>query len=344
MEVALRIPEKNKKAGVCYALTNDGVELPVIDVTQQAFAIRLSAEEFEARRRKLVADMGRNKWMPAVLHRLLLRVFLRKSVLIQGLRKATERFLSGMNTYLLKLGPDNLGAAYIGRGDRQIAASFPVLCLRLRLQETAGMIAEGFRGALSARPGAPLHLLNIGGGHAADSLNSLIVARAADARLLEGRRIFIHVLDLEAEAPDFGRRALAALLAPGAPLHGLDVAFSHVRYNWGEPEVLRGVIAGLGPGDKVITVSTEGALFEYGSDGDILSNLALLRDATPGDSTITGSVTRERTEYRRHFSATRIPVVHRGLPRFTALVKQAGWVVDKAVEGTFSDVVRLTRG
>jgi hypothetical protein len=344
MDVAVRIPEKNKKPGVCYAVTNEGVELPVIDVTHPEFALNLSPEEFAEQRRKFMVAVGRGSWMPPFLHRQLLRFLLRRSVLMQGIRKGRDRFLSGMNTYLLKLGPGNLGAGYIGRGDRQIAGSYPVLAVRLRLQETARMIAEGFAGPLSARPGAPLHLLNIGGGHTADSLNSLIVARAADARLLEGRRIVIHVLDLEADAPDFGRRALAALLAPGAPLYGLDVAFSHVRYNWGEPEVLRTVLMGLGAGDKVITFSTEGALFEYGSDADILSNLALIREATPADSTITGSVTRERTEFRKHYGATQIPVVHRGLPRFTALVKQAGWAVEKAAEGTFSDVVRLARG
>jgi hypothetical protein len=344
MDVAVRIPEKNKKPGVFYAVTNEGVELPVIDITHPEFAINLSPEEFAARHRKFMSDVNRKIWMPPFLYRQLLRFAMRKSVLMQGIRKGRDRFLSGMNTYLLKLGPGNLGAGYIGRGDKQIAGSFPVLAVRLRLQETARMITEGFTGPLSAKPGAPLHLFNIGGGHAADSLNSLIVARAADARLLEGRRIVIHVLDLEADAPDFGRRALAALLAPGAPLNGLDVAFSHVKYNWGEPEVLRTVLTGLGTGDKVITFSTEGALFEYGSDADILSNLALIREATPADSTITGSVTRERTEFRKHYGATQIPVVHRGLPRFTALVKQEGWAVEKAAEGTFSDVVRLVRG
>jgi hypothetical protein len=343
MEVAVRIPEKNKKPGVCYAVTNEGVELPVIDVTHKEFALNLSPEELAARHRKFMGDVNRKIWMPRFLYRQLLRFLLRKSVLMQGIRKASDRFLSGMNTYLLKIGPGNLGEGYIGRGDRQIAGSYPVLAVRLRLQETARMIAEGFTGPLSSRPAAPLHLFNIGGGHAADSLNSLIVAKAADARLLEGRRIFIHVLDLEADAPDFGRRSLAALLAPGAPLHGLDVAFSHVRYNWGETGVLRAAIAGLEAGDKVVTLSTEGALFEYGSDGDILSNLALIREATPGDSTITGSVTRVRAEFRNHYGATRIPVVHRGLPRFSALVRQAGWAVEKAAEGPFSDVVRLAR-
>jgi len=33
-----KIPEKNKQQGVCYALTDDGVELPVIDITNPAFS------------------------------------------------------------------------------------------------------------------------------------------------------------------------------------------------------------------------------------------------------------------------------------------------------------------
>ena len=37
-----RITQKNNKAGVCYAITDEGVELPVIDVTHPAFAIQLT--------------------------------------------------------------------------------------------------------------------------------------------------------------------------------------------------------------------------------------------------------------------------------------------------------------
>jgi hypothetical protein len=343
MDVAARIPEKNKRPGVRYALTHDGVELPVIDVTHPQFAITLTAEEVAARKDRFIAEVDRGTWMPPFLHKLLLRVLFRNSTLLQGIRKGSGSFLSGMNTYLFKIGPDNLGAGYTGRGDKRIASSFPVLCVRLRLQETAGMITGGFRGPLSARAAANLHLVNIGGGHAADSLNSLILARQADARLLEGRRIFIHVLDLESEAPDFGRRALAALMGPGAPLHGLDVAFSHGKYNWSEPEALRPVLAALGAGDNVITLSSEGALFEYGSDADILANLAVIREATPVDATIVGSVTRERREFRNNAYANRLPVVPRGLPRFMALAAQAGWRLEKAVEGTLSDVVRLAK-
>ncbi len=33
----IRIPEKNKKPGVYYAVTQDGVELPIVDITNAVF-------------------------------------------------------------------------------------------------------------------------------------------------------------------------------------------------------------------------------------------------------------------------------------------------------------------
>jgi hypothetical protein len=343
MELAVRIPEKNKRPGVCYALTNDGIELPVIDVTHPAFALNIGAEDLAARRQKFFRDMQRRARMPAILRRLLFRLLLRRSVLWRGLLNASNRFLSGMNTYLLKVGPDNLGAGYIGRGDRQIAGSYPVLAVRLRLLETVRLLADGVIGMLAAKPRAPLHLLNIGGGPAADSLNALILARNRPGGLLEGRRVFIHVLDLEKDAPDFGSRALAALRQDGAPLNRLDVVFSYVKYNWGEAEALRSVFAGLQDGEKVVALSTEGALFEYGSDEDILSNLSVFRDASPADAFVVGSVSRNDNTHRRPYVLNRIPVRPRGLPVFIALIERSGWTIERAVEGAFSDTVRLRR-
>jgi hypothetical protein len=214
--------------------------------------------------------------------------------------------------------------------------------LRLRLQDTARLLAEGIASRLESEPGAPLHLLNIGGGHAADSLNALILTRRMGAPLLEGRKIVIHVLDLERDAPDFGRRALAALTAKGAPLEGLDARFNFVRYNWAEPQALMEFLAGLGAG-TVTAASTEGALFEYGTDEHIISNLEVLRDATPGEFFIVGSVTRDDEESRRIRSMSRIPVRPRGLAVFGPLARRGGWAVARAVEHPFADLVSLAK-
>jgi hypothetical protein len=342
MELAIRIPERNKKPGICYAVTNEGVELPVIDVTHPAFALHLSAGELAVRRERFFGTMERRSGTPVFLRRLLFRLFVRRSVLMQGLMKASSGFLSGMNTYLLKIGPDNLGAGYTRKGDRRIAQLYPVLAVRLRLQDTATAIAEGLARILAMKPAVPLHLLNIAGGHAADSLNSLMLVRAREPNLFNGRRVFIHVLDLEKAAPDFGRRALAELQRAGAPLHGLGVSFGYVEYDWSKADGLRSFLSGLESGEKVVALSSEGGLFEYGSDQDIIANLSAFRSGTPGDSFVVGSVTRKE-ERNWQVRGPRIPVVHRGLPAFASLIKDAGWKIEKAVEGPFSDVVRLAR-
>jgi hypothetical protein len=343
MSVDVVNPEKRKRAGVCYAVTNDGVELPVVDVTHPAFALNVSADELAIRREKFFSMMERRSATPDFLRRLYFRLFLRRSILMRGLMKASSRFLSGMNTYLLKLGPDNLGAGYAGRVDRRIAASYPVLAVRLRMQDMANLLSTGLRPLLAARPKAPLHLVNIGGGPAADSLNALILLKSDDPGLLAGRRIFIHVLDLEKDAPDFGRRALAALQTPGAALGGIGVEFGYVGYNWKEPMVLRSFFSALGGDQAIAAVSSEGALFEYGSDDEITSNLEVIRDAGPSESFIVGSVTRDDPDRLRWQTPNAIPVRPRGLAKFGTLIKPAGWTIEKAVERPFNDAVRLVR-
>ena len=42
----------------------------------------------------------------------------------------------------------------------------------------------------------------------------------------------IHVLDPDEEGPFFGKNALAALMAEGGPLAGLDIVFDHRSYDW----------------------------------------------------------------------------------------------------------------
>jgi hypothetical protein len=93
----------------------------------------------------------------------------------------------------------------------------------------------------------------------------------------------------------------------------------------------------------VTAASSEGALFEYGSDEDIVANLQVLRGATGAGSFIVGSVTRDDPEGRRLRAMSRIPVRPRGLARFGELAGRAGWRVETAVELPFTDVVRLAR-
>lgn len=79
-------------------------------------------------------------------------------------------------------------------------------------------------------------MVNIAGGPAADSWNTLILLQKEHTALLAGRHIRIYVLDVDAEGPDFGGRALTALTAEDGPL--VDAALEYIKYDW-SPQQLR---------------------------------------------------------------------------------------------------------
>jgi hypothetical protein len=338
MEPAVRITERRRRPGVHYAVTNEGVELPVIDVTLPSFAVDTSSPKFAEQRAKFLSMQERGSLLPHFLRRIMYRFLLRKSVLWRGMAGAARGgFLSGMNTYLFKIGAENLGDGYIGRGDRQIAASYPVVELRNRLQLTATHLCRGLVPLLGSRPASELRLINIAGGHASDTLNALLLLRRDHPGLLRGRRVVIHVLDLEGDAPDFGRRSLGALAATGAPLEGLDISFEHIRYDWSDPSGLGRLLAGF-KGEPIVAASSEGGLFEYGTDAHIVSNLRVLSAAGAGVF-VAGSVTRKDRSVTGRILV--IPVIPRGLGRFGELLAEAGWELRAADEQTFADVVTI---
>jgi hypothetical protein len=125
-------PEDNKCPGVFYAFTCDGFELPVVDVTQPAFAVSITDTEQKTLVEKFLRDGVPMAKLPKPLRELALRFLLRQSALAQGIAPRNS-FMSGMQTYLLKLGPEMLGSAYAKPIDRQIASAFPSFCVRIRL-------------------------------------------------------------------------------------------------------------------------------------------------------------------------------------------------------------------
>jgi hypothetical protein len=336
--------ESNKRPGVRYALSADGIELPIVDVTHPAFAVTIDDATLAKQVAAFVAQGPPLAKLPSFLRRWLLRRLLRGSTLARGVARSNGSYLPGMDTYLLKLGPDNLGAAYTTSIDRKIAAALPSFAVRLRLQDVAGLLADAARPLLAAGPGRPLHFVNIAGGPAMDSLNALLLL-ARDARpLLEERPIRVAVLDLDDAGPTFGGRALAALRARDAPLHGLDLSLEHVRYDWSDPDALEPTLARARTAGAIVAASSEGGLFEYGSDEHITANLARLRAGAPTDVVMAGSVTRAdgpvRVLQRSSAAATR----PRGLAVFQPLAAKAGWAVARAIERPFSDQVLLARG
>ena len=347
--MATRI-EKKKKPGVAYALARlgphgagDEVELPVVDVTNPAFALALTDAELGARVAAFLAEPQPFAKLPPFLRRSLLGFLLRGSVLARGIRSAEGGYLSGLSTYLLKLGPDNLGDAYARPIDRRIAAALPTMAVRLRLQDMATLLADALAPTLAARPRHPLCLLNIAGGPAMDSLNALLVLRRDRPELLDGRRVKIDVLDLDDDGPAFGARALAALGAGGGALHGIDVQLRHLRASWTEIGALRDLLRATRLEAAVTAGSSEGGLFEYGTDAEIEAILDCLRDEAPPHFVMVGSVTRADAPIQRLRQTSRFALHPRGLAAFRALAARSGWRVARVLERPFSDHVALTR-
>ena len=340
--MAIATAEIQHKPGFYYARSDDGLDLPVVDLTNPAFAVEITQEELDRRLQAHMRELAQREKVPQFIQKFMLRFMMRRSGLMRAIMGAEGGFLGGMSTYLLKLGPENMDHRYTGSIDRQIAASLPGLSMRLRLQDVVRFLADGLIPALSARQGAPLHLLNIGGGPAIDSLNALLVLHKEHPELIAGRPISIHILDLVEAGPHFGQRALESLQAESAPLHGLNVRLEQIPYDWSNAAPLLDLLRSF-EGNAVIAASSEGALFEYGSDEDITANLRALWKETSADAIVVGSVTRSDAIGRLLNAASRAALQLRGIDKFSALAEAAGWRVDARIDRIMSHDICLRK-
>jgi hypothetical protein len=318
-----------------YASTDEGLRLPVVDVTNPAFTVSASGAELDALADQFVRETANRPELPPPV-----RAALAQSILGKALIAAAGGFLPGMDTYLLKLGPNHLSDPFTDL-DRRIAASFPGFTTRIRLQDMAKLLADGAARQLDATSGRPLRLINIAGGPAADSWNALIHLRRARPPLLDNRAISIAVFDLDERGPRFGARAVAALSAGSGPLHGLAIDVRHVEYDWTHPDRLAALLEDLGAREAACAISSEGGLFEYAQDEAVVTNLAALRAATPADAIVVGSVTREGAPARASLAASRVPTRPRTLAAFEDLARAGGWAVDESIERPFTYDLRL---
>jgi len=149
------------------------------------------------------------------------------------------------------------------------------------------------------------------------------------------------VLDSAQDGPFFGANALAALKKEGRPLHGLDVAWMHRGYDWNEPAGLKRLVRELASEGGLIAASSEGALFEYGSDAAIVANLTALRHDGRGARLVAGSVTPADDVRRRMIAETGFKLVPRGVAGFAPLAARAGFGVAQVENAMNSDQVLL---
>lgn len=324
------------EARVCVALTEDGVALPVVDITNPAFACDFSDEQLAAIAERTRRGLARSKRLPTFV----LRLLGRRSVIMRGML-ANPSFVSGMITYLFKLGPEILPPAFGDRLDRRMLSTIGPVACRLRLREAARQIADALSPLLTRRNG-PLRLINIAGGVAADAFNALLLLQREQPALLVNREIRLAVLDIDSDGPAFGSRAVAALTAEQAPLAGLNVTLEHSFYDWNNASALAGILGGL-PADAVAAGSSEGGLFEYADDEIIVSNLVALRAATPPDFVMVGSLVRDDNLAWFTRGAGSLELRPRGLAAFGALVEGAGWAIRQTMTDPLYHVVTLKK-
>jgi hypothetical protein len=320
-----------------HAADAQGRTLAVIDVTHPDFAIDVATAALESLCDQFILESAPRRDVPSAL-----RDALQRSMLGRGLMAASGTYLSGLNTYLLKLGPHNLGETATPI-DLSIAASFPAFVTRLRLQDMARLLADGTMRVLAQTSRRCLIFVNIAGGAAADIWNALMYLQTEQPGLLDGRPIKITVLDLDREGPAFGAAALAALRVPDGPLATIDLAYRHVEYNWSVPGQLRECLRDLCESDAACAVSSEGGLFEYGSDAEIVANLQHLHTETANDAFVVGSVTRDGEATRASRTGPGATTRPRTLEQFQALCDRAAWRLDRVIERPFSYNVRLVK-
>lgn len=318
------------------AFTPGGSELPILDLTAPAFSLP-DADDLAVMESQYIEDSSRQTEPSGPLLQAL-----QDSLLGSALLASARSYLAGLPTYLLKLGPENLSpdASSI---DRRIAASFPAICARQRLADVARLTASGVLRTAEAYPNRPLCLVNIGGGAAADSWNTLLLAQRDSPDLLKARIVNVAIFDPDADGPAFAVNAFRRLSDVDAPLHGLDIRVSPWAISWSQLQELREALASLSARNSICAISSEGALFEYGSDEEIRSALNALESAVPEESFFVGSVTRSGAcaEAARHLSRT--ATRPRSIEAFTELTASGGWRLDEYIPRPFSYQVRLRK-
>jgi hypothetical protein len=320
------------------ALGRKHLDLPVIDVTHPAFRVELTAADQHALVHAFLVEDRKLAQLPALIRKPLVAVARRGSKLGAALRGARGKVLGAIETYMLQLGPDQLGP-WATPTDRKLAGSLGGISVRLRLQDCAELIAAATLAAARARRTRPLVLTSLAGGTGIEAINALLVLHRDDPSVLRERAIRIDVLDADAAGPDFGARALAALAGTGGPLAGIDARLRHVAWRWDAPAPLAAELDAARADDAIVVASAAGGLFESGTDAEIRQTLGLLR-AGP-TTAVVGSVTRADEPIRRLQRDGGAALVLRGLPAFATVIGPTGWRVVQAIERPISDHVLM---
>lgn len=313
--------------------TDDGLTLPVLDLTDPRFAVPTDDRSIARLRQRFDRDDRRRRIIPTVIQRALMARAARTSPLVKALLTPGASHYDGICTYVIKLGAENLLPPFTTAMDRRLTASAHATCARLRMQMMSQIMARAVIADDAFAGREALHLINIGGGPSFDSINALLMLRR-DAPALLRRPIILHVLDRVDSGARLCAAAIASLTAAEGPLAGVQIDVRYLSYDWNQTEPLAALLGEIAASGGVALASSEGALFEYGEDAAIVGNLRAMAHAV---RFVVGSVTADRATV----ASAWFDVKRRGIVGITPLVAAAGFRIVQYEESQMSYQVLL---
>ena len=327
---------KNKLPGLSYVFTTNGVELPVLDITHPGFISSID----ENRLKRLIPYIEKNAEKNAEkfnkIPTFIKNYFIKHSFAMAELLKNETSFATGISTLMMKLGPNLIGKGKKRFWDRSVSKGFGSLVIRMRMRDISKCQAEAIIPLLNKSPEKNLCFINIAGGSASDSINTLFLIQKEYPSLLKNRKIEINVLDIDTYGPDFAERCISALRLPGNKFSELNILFRHILYDWNNPQKLLELLSKRKEWLQIC--SSEGGLFEYCSDDVIIQNLIVLHDNSPEDIIITGTLIHDIETVDAGFVAalkisTSIKPRLLGINGLRNIIEKNGWMLNSTIEG-----------
>jgi hypothetical protein len=325
-------PEKDLETSriprLAYAFTDNGIELPVLDITHPQFLSSIDENRLDevskASMQKMLALGGMSDAQKRTYYERLLKSYIFGHVFVSN---PGANFMSGMSTYVYKLGPNLIGGGPDREFDRSASMDIGGVAMRMRIRDLCRLQANAVIPQLESSPQKSLCFMNIAGGAASDSINTLILILKENPTLLRSRKIEIHVLDIDTIGPHFALCCIEALKAQAHHFRGLDIAFHHIPHDWKDTDGLIPLLSNKN--DCIVMCASEGGLFEYGVDQDIVRNLNVLYAHSPDGTRIAGTIVHEPNKVHATVSAlakaSNAGLRFLGVSGLTGLLEQTGW-------------------
>jgi hypothetical protein len=306
------------------AFTDNNIELPILDITHPYFISSIDETTFRLKCAEAAAKAESSKNMPGFLKGLIKKMF-----------NVENSYMSGMSTLLYKLGPDLLKGRKVRLWDKLVSKQYTSMAIRFRLREICRLQTAILIQNLKDSPEKNLCFINIAGGAASDSINTLILIQEEDPELLKGRKIEINIFDLDSFGPNFAERCIEVLKLPGQRFRGLDISVRIIPYDWSNSSEKLSVLT-KERSDWIQICSSEGGLFEYGADKNIMDNLNQLYLNSAPDMRITSSLVFAKENVNPGFLAGAellgINMIFLGLTGLNRILAQTKWVLENTQE------------